>query len=50
MSQYERKLEKLEDLAGMTECAHMRCLVLQSPPWFTPKGEEPSTLLRQCVE
>jgi hypothetical protein len=50
MSLYDRKLEKLEDLAGLAECAHARCLEMQSPTWFTPEGEEPTIVLRQCLE
>lgn len=50
MSLYDKKLDKLEELAGVQECRHARLLVLQAPPWFTPDGQGPSMLFRQCLD
>jgi hypothetical protein len=50
MSQYEKKLEKLEELAGTVQCAHENQLVMKSPPWFTPEGVQPSALIKQCMD
>lgn len=50
MSLYEKKLEKLEELAGLHECSHPHALTFIAPPWFTPEGEEPFswTMCRNC--
>lgn len=50
MSLYERKLEKLEQLAGLQECSHPHTLVFIAPAWFTPDGEEPFswTMCQNC--
>jgi len=40
MSLYERKLEKLEELAGLQECSHPHTLVFTTPDWFTPEAEQ----------
>ncbi len=41
MSLYERKLEKLEALAGLHECSHPNALTYQSPEWSTIDGQPP---------
>ena len=50
MSLYERKLEKLEELAGLQECSHPHTLVFIAPDWFTPEGEDPFswTMCQNC--
>lgn len=50
MSLYERKLEKLEEWAGLQECSHSHTLVFTTPDWFTPPGEQPFswTMCQNC--
>lgn len=50
MSLYERKLEKLEELAGLRECSHPHTVVFIAPAWFTPEGEKPFswTMCQNC--
>ena len=50
MSLYERKLEKLEELAGLQECSHPHTLVFTTPDWFTPEAEQPFswTMCQSC--
>lgn len=50
MSLYERKLEKLEELAGLRECSHPHTLQFIAPNWFTTPGEEPFswTMCQHC--
>ena len=50
MSLYERKLEKLEELAGLHECSHPHTMTFTAPDWFTPVGEEPFswTMCQNC--
>jgi hypothetical protein len=50
MSLYEKKLERLEELAGVMECAHSRLLIMPTPDWFIPEGHSASTLLKQCLD
>lgn len=50
MSLYERKLEKLEELAGLHECSHTHTLTYIAAEWSTPPGEKPFswTMCQDC--